>query len=485
MTGTVAGPPLDPAGAPSSPHQPLRAPTGVHPGAVVAVCVALAVVSLPLPVTLGYDPWAWLVWGREVTGLDLSTTGGPSWKPLPVLGTAVVSLAGEPAPVVWTVAVRTIGLLTLVAVWRLATRLGGSAVAGIVAVAAVLLGPDPEARYVRLVLEGHSAPITAGLAVWAVDRHLAGRHRLALLLVTGLALDRPEAWPLLGLYALWLWRHDPRQRWVVVAAVLAVPLLWFGGDWWGSGDPWHGADTAQVDADDTDRLSTALSRTSAILLVPAWAAVGLAVAVATRARDRVVVVIAAASVTWVVTVVAMAVVLGYAAIGRFFLPASTLLAVLAGVGAVDATRWVAARRSPAVRVAVLGSVLAVSAGFAWPRVSSGAASWQDIEARHQLQHQLDLALDEAGGRTAAARCGAVAIDNGGIPRMALSWALDRHLGEITAPVDAPSLRSTSTLVVARSRQATDRTLTAAIDLDAVELGRSDGWAVYAVGCAEP
>ena len=50
-------------------------------------CVALAVVSLVVPASLAFDAWAWLVWGRETLHLDLATTAGPAWKPLPVLVT--------------------------------------------------------------------------------------------------------------------------------------------------------------------------------------------------------------------------------------------------------------------------------------------------------------------------------------------------------------------------------------------------------------
>ena len=70
---------------------------------VVGVCAAISVVSLPLPATLAFDPWAWLVWGREIGQLDLDTTGGPSWKPLPVLVTTVLGAAGDLAPTLWLV----------------------------------------------------------------------------------------------------------------------------------------------------------------------------------------------------------------------------------------------------------------------------------------------------------------------------------------------------------------------------------------------
>ena len=52
---------------------------------VVVAVLVLAGLSFLAPSAPTYDPWAWIVWGREVLHLDLSTVGGPSWKPLPVL----------------------------------------------------------------------------------------------------------------------------------------------------------------------------------------------------------------------------------------------------------------------------------------------------------------------------------------------------------------------------------------------------------------
>ena len=51
----------------------------------------------------------------------------------------------------------------------------------------------------------------------AVDRHLEGRRRQAFALAVAAGLLRPEAWPFLGLYGLWLvW--DDRARLRQVAA---------------------------------------------------------------------------------------------------------------------------------------------------------------------------------------------------------------------------------------------------------------------------
>ena len=94
-------------------------------GVVVGGCTVAAVLALAIPATLSYDAWAWLVWGREIVRFDLDTTGGPSWKPLPVLVAVPVSTLGDLAPAAWLVVARVGGLLALVGVYRLASRLAG------------------------------------------------------------------------------------------------------------------------------------------------------------------------------------------------------------------------------------------------------------------------------------------------------------------------------------------------------------------------
>jgi len=74
-----------------------------------ATLVALAVgaASLVVPTALGYDAWAWMVWARELGRGDLATIAGPSWKPLPALVVAPVTLVADAAaPWVWLALVR-------------------------------------------------------------------------------------------------------------------------------------------------------------------------------------------------------------------------------------------------------------------------------------------------------------------------------------------------------------------------------------------
>src|SRR5213595_1937066 len=73
---------------------------------LIAGCFALAAVSLLLPSVPTQDSWSWIVWGREVAHLDLDTSAGSSWKPLPVLFTSVWSLFGDAAPGLWIMTAR-------------------------------------------------------------------------------------------------------------------------------------------------------------------------------------------------------------------------------------------------------------------------------------------------------------------------------------------------------------------------------------------
>src|SRR4051794_41931900 len=81
--------------------------------------------SLALPATLGYDAWAWTVWGRELAHLDLATTAGPSFKPLPVLALAPLSVLGGATPVVWMGLMRAAAALSLPLAYPPRARLGG------------------------------------------------------------------------------------------------------------------------------------------------------------------------------------------------------------------------------------------------------------------------------------------------------------------------------------------------------------------------
>ena len=186
-----------------------RVPALAVPRVAVRYRVALAVLALTaltflIPSAPTYDPWAWIVWGREILHLDLSTVDGPSWKPLPVLLTTPFALFGGLAPDLWLFVARAGAIAGVVMAFRVARRLGGVP-AGAAAAAAYAVAP----WMLRNAALGNSEGLLVALGLAAVDRHLAGRTRHAFLFGIGAALLRPEAWPFIGLYGLWLFWREP------------------------------------------------------------------------------------------------------------------------------------------------------------------------------------------------------------------------------------------------------------------------------------
>ena len=187
---------------------------------LAAVALALAALTLLYPSTPTYDPWAWIIWGREIAHVDLQTTGGPSWKPLPVIFTTVFSLFGAAAPDLWLVVARGGAILAVMLAFRLGARLTSrewsvaSVTAGFIAAVALVIS----SQFVRTMSLGNSEGLMVAFALWAVERHLDGRYRQAFVLVFLASLLRPEIWLFLGLYGLWLLLIDRSALWLVVVA---------------------------------------------------------------------------------------------------------------------------------------------------------------------------------------------------------------------------------------------------------------------------
>src|ERR687891_1669222 len=213
----------------------------------ISACVGLAALSLLLPSEPSYDPWAWLVWGREIAHLELDTEGGPTWKPLPVALLALVAPLGDEVPVaLWVVIARAGALLAMVIAYRLAARLAGGpaplrAVAGATAAVFLILTPD----WFQLAAHASEAPLAVALMLWGIERHLDDRRGHALALGAPVCLMRPELFPFLALYGLWLAWIEPGRRRVVAALLVAVPLAWVVPEWIGSGDPLDGGSQAR------------------------------------------------------------------------------------------------------------------------------------------------------------------------------------------------------------------------------------------------
>lgn len=441
--------------------------------ALIAGCVALACLSLLGPAPIGYDPWGWLVWGREVTQLALDTTGGPSWKPLPVLFTTLLAPLGDAAPILWLVLARAGGLFGLVLAFRLAARFAGPW-AGALACLALLLTPDDASRWVRYMAQGNIEPLLIALCLWAIERHLDGHRAQAFVLGVLAALARPEVWPFLGLYGVWLLWRDPRARPLVLTLGPLVGLLWFGGDWWGSGDPLTGGDRARVLGSSIDRGVLALERAFGSVILPVWVGAAAAVVLALRDRDRVQLALAAGALGWIAVILVTTFQFGFAASARFFAPAAALLCVLAGVGTV---RLVAALDRLPARVALATALVALTAPFAAGRVAALETQGVESSARGALLGDLDTAVDRAGGPDPLAGCGALATDLQYITAQpALAWRLGVPMDLVNSRIgEGPGV------IFALAGGPRDERLRRP-DSRARELARTEDWGVFAIGC---
>jgi hypothetical protein len=74
---------------------------------LAALALGTGLVVAPVP---DYDPWMWLLWGREVADGTLSTVDGPAFKPLPVAVCALLSPLGSAAPAAWVLLARVAAL---------------------------------------------------------------------------------------------------------------------------------------------------------------------------------------------------------------------------------------------------------------------------------------------------------------------------------------------------------------------------------------
>jgi hypothetical protein len=321
---------------------PLQPKRGLTP---FIFAFALAAVSLLVPSAPTTDAWGWINWGREVVHLELDTVAGPpSWKPLPVLVTAPAALLGSAAPSVWLLVARAGGVLAVYFAYRLAARFAGPP-AGVIAAAALVLSTG----WVPSLAHGFSEPWAIALMLAAIEAHLNERRTLALVLGGLVALARPEAYPLVVVYAALAVRRP-----IALAVVVVVPLAWVLPDWWGSGDPFHARDVADVNVTRADgNPALALLRSGFELLpVPVWMAAALAV----RRDHPTVAALALGAAAWFAAEI-VATALGYPGTARFLMLPAALVCVVAGPGAV----W-AFQRAPkrlAVPVAAVAAAVLV------------------------------------------------------------------------------------------------------------------------------
>jgi len=99
-------------------------------------------------------------------------------------------------------------------------------------------------------LRGTSEVVLIGASLWAIDA--ARRHKTqAFLLGVAAALIRPEWWPFVGLYAVWLWFREPqfagaKMRLLIVAGFALDSVFVVRAALGGLGQPFLAAPTRRV-----------------------------------------------------------------------------------------------------------------------------------------------------------------------------------------------------------------------------------------------
>jgi hypothetical protein len=313
--------------------------------AVLIVSLALILWARTRP---SFDAYGWLVWGYQTLHLSLDLGGAPSWKPLPYLFTVPYALLGHYELLLWMITAVAVSLAGAVFAGRIAYRITLSdtpagerfshpqvaAWAAAVLAGLAVLGLED---YTHYILSVQSDPMIVTFTLAAIDSHLSGRPRLAFWLGVLAALGRPEAWPFLALYALWLWRRMPSMRWSIGAAAAIVLFMWFGIPTITNHRPFVAGQLAQLSprALHQNKVVGTIGRFTELEYLPIWIAALCTVAVAVVRRHRLILVLAAGSGLWVIVEIAFAL-HGWPALPRYLMEPAAVAAALAGV----AVGWV-------------------------------------------------------------------------------------------------------------------------------------------------
>jgi hypothetical protein len=406
------------------------------PVAIVGGSLLLGFLSLLLPSAPTYDPFAWIIWGREIAHLDLNTVDGPSWKPLPVMLTTLTAPLGEASPYIWVAVARAGAIAAIVLAGVVALRLAGRG-AGIIAAVALAAMP----WWLRNGAMGNSEGIMVALVLGAALCHLEGRKGWAFTLAIGAGLLRPEAWPFLGLYALFLlWEDRSRLGWIA-GGMASLPVLWLAPEYWGSGNAFRASDRAQnprsnspafADNPAVEVVKDALELAPALAVVFAVVAFALAGLVVARRSERfadrrsaiAVLALGILAAAWIALVAVMTV-RGFSGNSRYLMVPVSLVIVLGAVGAGWALHALAPRLGTPL---ALAAAVGIAALFIAPDVKHFVPTLRHVEYQADLYDDLGVLIDEVGGPAHLRRCGHAYAGPFLVPPVA--WRLNVHSKEV-------------------------------------------------------
>jgi hypothetical protein len=284
--------------------------------------------------------------------------------------------------------------------------------------------------YAELVLIANSDPMIMALCLGAVECHLAGERRAALVLLVLASLGRPEAWVFTGLYALWLWRAEPPLRVLSAAGVALIPATWFivpaltSNSWFTAGDLALGSPNVIHG----DKFTGVVHRLLDFYPWPIKVAIAAALVIAVVRRERVWLMLAGAAALWIAIEIAFAL-HGWSAVPRYLLEPGALLLALGGAAVGRALAYeppwryggLLAVAIPLVLVAVL-----IPSARSRARVAHGEID-QSKRGATELS-SLQAAIAKAGGAGRIKACGQPAASL--TYQSELAWALGLNVGDV-------------------------------------------------------
>jgi hypothetical protein len=482
---------------------------------LIGVALIIGALSLLIPSTPSYDPWAWIVWGREIVHINLQTTGGPSWKPLPMIFTIPFALFGKAAPDLWLVIARAGAFAAVVMVFRLSFRLtrqigsyftsaadgvdrlsalGPALLAGLIAA----LGLALTGGFISDNALGYSEGLATAIMLIAVERHLDGHRRHAFAIGFLVALDRPEIWLFWGPYGLWLWWKDPGARRLVIGLFVLIPICWFLPEYWGSGHFLRGVTRAQHPRSNSNAFAKCPfcselvdSAWPTILLrikVVAAILVGVVAVVVGRSwrrergeavrtpKARAQVAAAAAGViglTWFI-VIAVMTQIGFSGNNRYMVIGSALVEICGAVawgwaaqeignlarGVLRRGRQTAgaalAQASSWAGVVIVGAAFAILPSWVGGNLISIQRTHRSLVYQAHLRQDVTKIVQDYGGAAKLLRCGSVMTEGFQVPMVA--WTLGVHTLQVEAPPAAGAPPGPAPNVILQARDTRDATL---------------------------
>jgi hypothetical protein len=384
----------------------------------------------------GYDPYGWLDWGYHTLHGSLNLGGAPSWKPFTFIFNVVYALSGHWAVYLWMLTAVSISLSGAVfggrIAYRMTAREGGShwiaLAAGVFGGAAVLGIQD----YFHYLMSAQSDSMLVAVCLAAIDQYLCGRLRWAFWLGVLGGLGRPEVWPFLAVYGIWLLRTHPEMRKDVIGGAVITLFLWFGVPTITNGRPNIAGQLALRSPREctTGKITCTVSRFTALDYIALELAALLVVGLALLRRNWTVVTLAGMAAGWVVIEIAF-VLHGFPGVPRYLFEPAGLTAVLAGICfgwlLLDAKRyWRALPGWAGVPLAVVLVAVMVPHG-----ISNARAEHKDINHerdRTKEINKLGALIAALGGPARVQACGWPVLNVEFVSIMA--WYLHRNTGVI-------------------------------------------------------